>query len=115
MLSVEKLREYGANVDEGMARCMNNETFYLRLVNIAVEDAGFEKLCKAVEKGDQKESFEAAHALKGMLSNLSLTPMSAPVSEMTELLRAGKEADYQAFWEQIREQREKLRALRDEA
>ena len=44
MLTIEKLKAYGANVDEGLSRCMNNETFYLRLVNMAANDAGFERL-----------------------------------------------------------------------
>ena len=34
---------------------------------------------------------------------------------MTELLRGGKDADYTGLYETIREQREKLLALRDEA
>ncbi|MBQ9662859.1 MAG: Hpt domain-containing protein [Oscillospiraceae bacterium] len=115
MLTIEKLRAYGADVDEGLGRCMNNEAFYLRLVNMALDDAGFERLRLAVENGDKKESFEAAHALKGMLGNLSLSPLFDPASEMTELLRAGKDEDYQAWWEKIREQKERLLALRDEA
>ena len=88
MLTIEKLRAYGANVDEGLGRCMNNEAFYLRLVNMAVGDAGFERLHTALKQGDRKEGFEAAHALKGMLGNLSLTPLSKPASDLTELLRA---------------------------
>ena len=115
MLTIDKLREYGANIEEGLARCMNNEAFYLRLVNMAIDDAGFGKLQAAVEAENTKESFEAAHALKGMLGNLALTPLSEPASEMTELLRAGKDADYRSMYETIRIQREKLLALRDEA
>ena len=49
MLTIEKLREYGANVEEGLGRCMNNETFYLRLVNMAAGDGGFAKLREALE------------------------------------------------------------------
>ena len=114
MLTIEKLRNYGANVEEGMARCMNNEAFYLRLVNMAAEDKGFDRLRTAVESGDKKECFEAAHALKGMLGNLALTPMAEPASEMTELLRTGVDTDYQSWLKQILEQKEKLAALRDE-
>ena len=53
MLTIEKLRAYGANVDEGMGRCMNNEAFYLRLVNMAADDGGFEKLRAAMDTGLQ--------------------------------------------------------------
>ena len=116
MLTIEKLKAYGANVDEGLCRCMNNETFYLRLVNMAANDAGFERLRTALEKNDRKEGFEAAHALKGMLGNLALTPVAKPASELTEMLRTetGSETDSQALMEEILTQREKLLQLRDE-
>ena len=29
MLTVETLKEYGANVDEGLGRCMGNKELYL--------------------------------------------------------------------------------------
>ena len=70
---------------------------------------------EALEKKDLNAAFDAAHALKGVLGNLSLTPLVEPTSEMTELLRAGKDEDYQAWWNKIREQRDKLLAMRDEA
>ena len=111
MLTLDSLQEYGANTKEGMSRCMDNEAFYFRLINMAVEDAGFDRLKEAVENGNMDAAFEAAHALKGMLGNLALTPMSAPASEMTELLRAHQEADYNAYLQTILEQREILRSM----
>ena len=113
MLTIDALRKFGANTQEGLGRCMNNEAFYLRLVNMALGDAGFEKLKEAIESSDKKAAFEAAHALKGVLGNLSLTPLYAPTSELTELLRAGTDADYPALLDQILRQREALIALRD--
>ena len=116
MLTIEKLRAFGANVDEGVARCMNNEGFYLRMVNMAIDDRGsFEKLYAAAEADDRKACFEAAHALKGMLGNVALTPLFEPASELTELLRADRDADCRAYSGTIRELHEKLLALRDEA
>ena len=47
MLTLEKLRAFGANVDEGMQRCINNESFYLMLTEKAIRDPGFEKLLEA--------------------------------------------------------------------
>lgn len=111
MLTIDALREFGANIDEGLGRCMNNEAFYLRLVNMAAVDPGFDRLAEAVAKDDRTAAFEAAHALKGVLGNLALTPIYAPASEMTELLRAGSEADYPALLAGILEQRDKLKAL----
>ena len=114
MLTVEKLKNYGANVEEGLERCMNNEAFYLRMVDMAIGNDGFDKLAAAVEKGEVPQIFEAAHALKGMLGNLALTPLFQPASEMTELARAGTAADYAALWETISARRSELRTLRDE-
>ena len=111
MLTIDSLKEYGAAVQEGLNRCMNNETFYLRLVKMAVEDGNFAKLEDAVRRSNLKEAFEAAHALKGVLSNLALTPILDPVLEITEQLRAGEERDYTAAVSQILEKRELLRSL----
>ena len=44
MLTIEKLREFGADTDDGLARCLNNETFYLRLVDKAMQDPSFDRL-----------------------------------------------------------------------
>ena len=111
MLTIGGLRDFGADVDEGLSRCMNNEAFYLRLVPMAVNDAGFEKLAAAVESGDLDAAFEAAHALKGVLGNLSLTPLYEPVSGMTELLRARREEDYAGLLAPILEKRALLQAM----
>lgn len=94
MLTLDALKSLGANTDEGLARCMNNESFYLRMVDMGLRDAGFEKLKAALEAGDLDTAFEAAHALKGILSNLSLTSLAEPVSVLTEQLRAREARDY---------------------
>jgi hypothetical protein len=43
MLTIDKLREFGADVDEGLSRCMKMEDFYIGLVKKAVaeSDTGF--------------------------------------------------------------------------
>ena len=62
-MTIDALRACGVNVEEGLGRCMNNEAFYLRLTGMALADGNFDKLAQAVEKGNYKEAFEAAHAL----------------------------------------------------
>ena len=111
MLTIDALRDYGADVEQGLQRCMNNEAFYLRLVGMAVGDASFDKLRAAVDAGDLAAAFEAAHALKGVLGNLALTPAYELTSEITELLRARESADYPALTEAILREQEKLKAL----
>ena len=113
MLTVDALQQYGANVQEGLERCMNDEAFYLEMVNLTLNDENYEKLSEAIRVGDKTVAFDAAHALKGVVANVALTPLFARVSEVTELLRAREDADYPAYLEQILREREKLITLRD--
>jgi len=110
MLTIEKLRAWGANVDEAMARCLNNEAFYLRLADKALQDPNFDRLKEAVAAGDLDRAFEAAHALKGVLANLALTPILDPVLEITELLRSRTQTDYAPLLARIDEQKARLLA-----
>ena len=111
MLTVDKLREYGANVEEGLARCMNREDFYIMLVGKAVEDTKLDLLEEQLGKKELDSAFETAHALKGMYANLSLTPLAKPISELTELLRDKTDADYAGLMREAKAQYEKLCSL----
>lgn len=112
-MDIKSLEAYGANTAEGMARCMNNESFYLRMVSMVLEDSNFEALRSAMEARDANAAFEAAHALKGAVGNVSLTPIFGPVCELTEALRGSEEipAGSEALMEQIMESREKALSL----
>ena len=114
-MTIDDLKAYGANTDDGLRRCLNNEGFYLRLVKMELQDRNFDLLEQALQAGDETAAFEAAHALKGALGNLSLTPIFDPTSALTEELRARTGADYQAYFEKIRTARETLSRLAEEA
>ena len=111
MLTIDNLKSLGANTDEGLARCLGKEDFYLRMVSMALADNGFEKLREAVTSGDLNEGFERAHALKGVLSNVALTTLADPIAEITEELRARNEIDYSGLLDRIDEELQKYRAL----
>ena len=113
-MTINDLKAYGANLEEGLSRCMNNESFYLRLVKMIPGDANFQKLYDAIGSGDLDAAFEAAHALKGSTTNLALTPVSAPVVEITELLRTRAQTDYKTLINQIREARDELARICEE-
>ena len=112
MLTIDALKDYGANVEEGLARCFNNESFYLRLVGMGLADANFDRLKENIQSGNAEAAFEAAHALKGALGNLSLTPIYDPICELTERLR-GQSAvpDVGDLMKVVLEQREKALEL----
>ncbi len=103
MLTIDALKKYGANVEEGLTRCINNEALYLRLAGTVVDEKNFDKLRNALEEGNLDEAFEAAHALKGVLGNLALTPIYDKVVEI--------DMDYSVLEAEIEGRREELRSL----
>ncbi len=104
MLTLDKLREYGADVDDGLARCMNMEGFYLDLIKSIMTDTKLDELEAALATNDLDAAFEAAHAMKGMYANLSLTPILDPILEMTELLRSRTDTDYSELLNEAKKQ-----------
>ena len=111
MLTIEKLTEFGIDTKEGLARCMNNETFYFKMLAMGLSNEYFETLEKFLAANKKEEAFEAAHALKGVVGNLALTPLYEPLSEITELLRAHKEAEYVELYRPVKEMRDKLLSM----
>ncbi len=111
MITVEKLNEFGADTKDGISRCMGMESLYLKLVGMAPDEKNFDLLKESIEENDLDRAFEAAHALKGVMANLSLTPVSEKVSEITELLRGRTETDYGPLLNEILDLREKLKEL----
>ena len=108
MITLDKLNQFGANTKEGLDRCMNNEAFYLRLVDKGINDDSFIKLKDELEKKNYDEAFKIAHSLKGVLGNLSLTPLYDLAVEITENLRISKEIDYFELINKLLNKREEL-------
>ncbi len=108
MLTLEKLVAFGADVDTGLKRCVNKESLYLRLIQKVPGNEDFNRLREAVAAGDYEAGFQAAHGLKGVTMNLSLDPLSEPIIQITEQLRAHEEADYQPLLDVIEQKRTEL-------
>ena len=111
MLTVDGLRDFGANVDEGAMRCAGKEELYLKLVGRIPGDKGFTGLPEAIAAGDLDSAFEYAHGLKGVLANLSLTPILAPVERITESLRSRTDRDYSEDLAEMAEAKKRLDEL----
>ena len=111
MLTKEALDALGAETAEGIARCVNNEEFYLKLVKKVLEQDDLDQLRAAVESGDLDAAFERAHAMKGALGNLALTSLFEQASAMTEELRSRNNIDYSVYVDQLSETLDKYREL----
>lgn len=110
-MTLGQLSEFGADVDDGLKRCMNNEEFYLRMIAMALADPSFESLGAALEAGDLDKAFDEAHKLKGVVGNLSLSPIYDPLATLTELLRHRTEGDYAALYSAVVDRKNALAAL----
>lgn len=111
MLTIEELKKFGADVDTGLARCMNNETLYFRLIEMAVREPSVIVLGEKIKAGDFDGAFGEAHKLKGVMGNLSLTSIFEPVSQLTELLRNKTPGDYTNIYSEILKKTEALKIL----
>jgi len=111
MLTIEKLKNYGANVEEGVLRCAKNEALYIRLVGMVPNNPGFNKLYEAIKFKDYEEAFLASHGLKGILANLSLNPILKPIVDITEHLRNKEDIDYTKYVSLIEGKRKELEDL----
>ena len=110
-MTVEQLKDFGCNVEEGLGRCMNNESFYLMLVNKFIATTDLSKLDNALKENDLETAFKEAHSLKGVCGNLSLTPLFNVASEMVEPLRIKTEMDYAPLFNKLNDLFEQLKSL----
>ena len=113
MLTIQNLKEYGANVDEGLQRCLDDEDFYLEMVTAVFGDDNLGALEQALASKDVQTAFELAHALKGVYANLALTPLYTPTAALTELLRGGELPKDSALIDAIKKACADLQALNE--
>ena len=111
MVTIDILNQFGADTKEGLARCLDDEEFYLDLIPEALNRDRYEDIEKYIKDKNLPAAFEVAHALKGVVGNLALTPIYEPISEITELLRAGTDTDYSDLIEKVLSERDRLSAM----
>ena len=44
MITIEGLKALGVDVETGLARCLDKEEFYLKLIDMGINDSHFEQL-----------------------------------------------------------------------
>lgn len=80
----------GGDYNDVVSRLRTDERIARFLLRI-LDDKNMEALCHNLEERNLPEAFRAAHTLKGICMNLSLTKLNTSVSDMTELLRGRTE------------------------
>ncbi len=110
-MTIDSLREFGANVEEGLERCMGMEDFYIEMIELGVNDQLFDDLGPLLKEGKLDDAFETVHALKGVIGNLALAPLYNTINDLTEHLRARDDMDYMPLYEKLISQRDEVKNL----
>jgi len=77
------------NVDEGLSRVMKNIVLFNKLLVKFKNDTTINDIENAFAESDTEKAKVAAHTLKGLAANLSLTELYKQVLELETQLKAG--------------------------
>lgn len=87
----ECYQQFGGDFDEVKKR-LPSEALIKKFIAKFLDDRSFPDLQTALEEGSRESAFRAAHTLKGVCGNLSLSKLMNSASKLTELLRPETEA-----------------------
>ena len=109
----QQLEESGADVEGTLKRFMGNDGIYQKFLGKFPNDPNYANLGTNIESGNYEEAYKCAHALKGVVGNLGLTPIFENVSTLVEDLRNKANADVDAAraneeWQKIKTVYEKF-------
>ena len=82
----ECYEQMGGNYDDVMSRLRTDERV-IKFLGKVVSDTSFELLTESLKNHSMDEAFRAAHTLKGVSMNLSLTKLYGVADKLTEALR----------------------------
>ena len=96
-----RLEEAGIDVGEALERMLGSEALLERLLGKFPADPNFAALCEALAEGDAQRAVAAAHTLKGVCANLSMTGLHSLFTRQVEALRGGDMSAAAQLMEQI--------------
>lgn len=108
---LQNLRNWGCDIEGASERFLGDMELYRDCLEMLVQDEAFEKMKQALRRGEAETAFEEAHALKGVLANLGLTPMYDMIVQIVEPLRIGDTTALLPFCEELLQARENLRRV----
>ena len=82
MLTIEALNAYGADTHSGIARCLNDEAFYLGLIEMLINDDKFNMMSQAIRQRDIASALHLAYVLGDTATNLALLPLAEQIEKM---------------------------------
>lgn len=83
----ERLVNIGVDVDVALERFMGNGELLVRFLKKFTQDGSYELFKTTMAEKNYDDAFKAAHTLKGLCGNLSLTNLYDLTSKEVEYLR----------------------------
>ena len=84
-----QLEAAGVDVGQALARMMGSEALLERFLGKFLADPNYDRLCRAVADRDEAAALTAAHTLKGVCGNLSMTALFETLTAQVAEFRAG--------------------------
>lgn len=78
----------GIDISDGIKRFDGNIQLYEKFLYGFLIDPNYKLMMEAVDQGDTSSAFQAAHALKGIAGNLSLTELYKNIVPLVDLFRS---------------------------
>ena len=91
----------GGNYEDVIGR-LRSERLVQKFVLKFLTDGSFDLLCRSMEEKNYEEAFRAAHTIKGVCQNLSITRLQDSSSRLCESLRGGYTPEADALAEEVR-------------
>lgn len=108
------LKAAGVDYEGALSRFMGNESLLTRFLKKFLDDPNFLNLQSALDSNNVEEAFRAAHTLKGVAGNLSLSALYDQAVNISELLRNGDLEGAKAVMPAVQEAYRKItEALKD--
>lgn len=86
-LQKKMLIEAGIDVDDALARFMNNEMLLARFMKKFPADTEINTLQQAIKANDAQTALASSHTLKGMCSNLSMMTLTRLFTDQVAAFR----------------------------
>ena len=83
---------FGGNYEEVLSRLRADDRI-IRFLKMALSDGSYQLLIDSIDTNNADEAFRAAHTLKGVCGNLSITRLGESSSALCEYLREKRVID----------------------
>lgn len=103
----------GGNYADAIGR-LRSERMIQKFILKFPKDESYNLLCRSWDSKDYQEAFRAAHTIKGICQNLSITRLGNSAARLTDALRGGWTPEADALVEEVkRDYQDTVGAIQD--